>query len=95
MGDDSVSMEVVDERATMVSIPANIPTPRPQQQPILLPIESNDNNVAEWAMIEVNGEFLPPLEESDPTDPVNSASPVVALDRESIELGAVYFRDKV
>jgi Ctf8 len=94
MGDDSVSMDV-DERTTLASIPSNIGTTRPQPQPILLPIESNDNNIAEWAMIEVNGEFLPPLEEADPSDHVNSASSMVALDRETIELGAVYFRDKV
>jgi hypothetical protein len=102
MGNDFESMEVVDDgRTTMASIPANnnptvLRPPQQQQQPILLPIESsNDNTVAEWAMIEVNGEFLPPLEDADASDRVHSASTVVSLDRETIELGAIYFRDKV
>ena len=76
-----------------------------RQQPILIPIQFNDSNgssdssdIPEWAMIEVNGEFLPPLDDDDDgttaENPANNNS-VLQIDAPTVELGAVHFRGKV
>lgn len=83
--------------------------PLPPPQPVLIPIFSNDpeSEIPEWAMIEVNGEFLPPPprkededceEKDDPADDDDATAghtrprPLV-FDPDSVELGSVHFAD--
>lgn len=72
-----------------------------QQQPIFIPIQCNSSggdDVPEWAMIEVNGEFLPPLDDGD-DDTITaeniSENALQMDDPTTVELGAVHFRGKV
>jgi len=51
-------------------------------KPILLPIQSSrEHDTPEWAMIELNGEILPPKENSS--------------DREMVEMGSLKFQNEV
>ena len=72
-----------------------LPLAHQQPQPVLIPISIHNDDIPEWAMIEVNGELLPPLLDcNDHTAPAEGST-MLQLDAGTVELGAVHFRDKV
>jgi hypothetical protein len=63
-----------------------------QQQPVLIPIQS-DGDIPEWAMLEVNGELIVPKE--SPEGKENPAEDDSLIRPQDMELGAVDFIDEV
>lgn len=66
-----------------------------QENPIVIPIESNGDATPEWAMLELNGELLSPKEIVS-MEAVGKENPTNCLvDPDSFELGTVRFVNQV
>jgi len=78
--------------STTSTSPSSSSSSNQQPQTTYIPIgcQEEDGGIPIWALIEVNGELLPPKDENCETAGNNDL-----VEPESIELGAVHFVDKV